>query len=1181
MSASALPPEARSADHSVSATPQLTPQQPKPEPSPAPPNRSPPLSRSRKCSSANHTARGQSISLARRAAAVAKKKREHARAQFERQGLGTGIDNVLRNYVSANASTRPNVSQNKSRRHKRIKWTEGEVQALRSGVQKHGEGRWAVILRENADRFHPVRISVDLKDKWRNLSKSNKISMPRPAPNAPTQSAPPPIAAAAPPSTSSLRPSARSTIASWSEPASTPVQSSQLHHKPAFRALPGIAASHQLHQQSPQANFISPKVSLPHVANQTPDVSSTRLVPRPHRSDNLPQFHYPSVSRALPDPFDGLQTSGASAVNINTSSQLGSHSATEPKVAALVNPQSVSALVRRSQDENHFTRHQDALRPTHARTSISVDVGIRQSHRPTGVMHHTPSSNSIPPARSQPYASVAQLYTPGSVVTTGSQQVVPGPVSRSYGIHHNGSTRAPKPSATPFSPSVVHHQPATQPLESETHHFRPVHEAKEPASDPHQTGQSLAHHEESNHGLGSRFRPYGPAVQRNLPRRDSNASRPLRLKPEVLPTHSGQEDSHSENPSKLRERDDVTSARIHSQNIIGQSDDNSMHHLRPIHSDNRFGQEPREELNTHIRVTAPEDRFVPDQHESGEELPHRRSSHSGSRFDRDDDEDVQDDLEHSSGNIHLGIDGQQQELVRTGEGEDIHNEDSMRHVEVPREVLDNDEEDPTEDDIDRRPHTDPNHPNLFHGSDDEDDDQLAPPHPFGLVNHEDPNDDVPRVDSQQQPVNALGLTDGQQENAMGLHVRIIEDTSSGDYGTDRNRDQISSTAEPDHEEDRPHFGSLARNESGKGSQCSDTVENDSHRNLVAKRKERVATNEYQHHSKDIQTGQTVVRSIGGARFGRHSQSDNCSSAHGSEQRSRDVGPAGRTVSALVGGSVNHVRHIIGGVSQLSSDARDGELNDESQDFSACAMQSNDSDLGPQKSQLGAEAHLDEAGEANESQRMMDGRAVSITTRPGSARSYGFIQRSHRDSRLFGRVHNAAGDMAEVSEELSPHSRDLSGNASGSDTSREIIPLVNPASTFQVTRIKSSVPGRDKPSNGSCYAFDRDQALGHSIYSGVGIGRVSDATEGRGVGGHQRYGDEGKEESEGRHRVEDVASVANLLNPDCLDQSTYANAHKRSHAMGVRRRGETEEGSRRNVIGRDEGPVKRAKTGNGG
>ncbi|CAM9272777.1 unnamed protein product [Chrysoparadoxa australica] len=52
----------------------------------------------------------------------------------------------------------------------RTKWTEEEEESLINGVKDHGVGAWATILSDRGDSFNN-RSSVDLKDKWRNLSK--------------------------------------------------------------------------------------------------------------------------------------------------------------------------------------------------------------------------------------------------------------------------------------------------------------------------------------------------------------------------------------------------------------------------------------------------------------------------------------------------------------------------------------------------------------------------------------------------------------------------------------------------------------------------------------------------------------------------------------------------------------------------------------------------------------------------------------------------------------------------------------------------------------------------------------------------------------------------------------------------------------------------------------------------
>jgi len=56
-------------------------------------------------------------------------------------------------------------------RRKRTPWSSSEEAALREGVSECGTGSWASILSRFADKFHPVRTSVDLRDKWRNLTR--------------------------------------------------------------------------------------------------------------------------------------------------------------------------------------------------------------------------------------------------------------------------------------------------------------------------------------------------------------------------------------------------------------------------------------------------------------------------------------------------------------------------------------------------------------------------------------------------------------------------------------------------------------------------------------------------------------------------------------------------------------------------------------------------------------------------------------------------------------------------------------------------------------------------------------------------------------------------------------------------------------------------------------------------
>eukprot|EP00658_Telonema_sp_P-2_P051654 TRINITY_DN39759_c0_g1_i1.p1 TRINITY_DN39759_c0_g1~~TRINITY_DN39759_c0_g1_i1.p1 ORF type:complete len:196 (+),score=52.93 TRINITY_DN39759_c0_g1_i1:53-589(+) len=52
-------------------------------------------------------------------------------------------------------------------------WTEAEIEELVQGIERCGEGKWALILETGAFPSH--RTQVHLKDKYRNLKKSGRI----------------------------------------------------------------------------------------------------------------------------------------------------------------------------------------------------------------------------------------------------------------------------------------------------------------------------------------------------------------------------------------------------------------------------------------------------------------------------------------------------------------------------------------------------------------------------------------------------------------------------------------------------------------------------------------------------------------------------------------------------------------------------------------------------------------------------------------------------------------------------------------------------------------------------------------------------------------------------------------------------------------------------------------------
>ncbi|KAI0567605.1 kinesin-like protein KLP2 isoform X1 [Gracilaria domingensis] len=65
--------------------------------------------------------------------------------------------------------TRSRKRARASTRRKTVRWSTREVDALLAGVRTYGVGKWARILR-HSPVFNGVRTSVDLKDKWRNLT---------------------------------------------------------------------------------------------------------------------------------------------------------------------------------------------------------------------------------------------------------------------------------------------------------------------------------------------------------------------------------------------------------------------------------------------------------------------------------------------------------------------------------------------------------------------------------------------------------------------------------------------------------------------------------------------------------------------------------------------------------------------------------------------------------------------------------------------------------------------------------------------------------------------------------------------------------------------------------------------------------------------------------------------------
>jgi len=88
----------------------------------------------------------------------------------QRSGRGGGGKSQSSSGKKNVASGENKKKKKKPQRRKRMFWTTCEESHLRLGVREFGLGKWAKILHKYAHVFKN-RTSVDLKDKWRNISK--------------------------------------------------------------------------------------------------------------------------------------------------------------------------------------------------------------------------------------------------------------------------------------------------------------------------------------------------------------------------------------------------------------------------------------------------------------------------------------------------------------------------------------------------------------------------------------------------------------------------------------------------------------------------------------------------------------------------------------------------------------------------------------------------------------------------------------------------------------------------------------------------------------------------------------------------------------------------------------------------------------------------------------------------
>eukprot|EP00178_Gracilaria_changii_P012391 TRINITY_DN350_c0_g1_i1.p1 TRINITY_DN350_c0_g1~~TRINITY_DN350_c0_g1_i1.p1 ORF type:complete len:1155 (+),score=182.31 TRINITY_DN350_c0_g1_i1:8400-11864(+) len=1138
MSASTIPPNARSNERPPSSS-QPSAQPIKPEHDSHQPPRLAQFVTSRKPPTTSHAARGESISLARRAAAVAKKKRERARAQFEQQGLGTSLDTVLREFVSANASTRPNVSQNKAKRQKRIKWTQQEVEALRLGVQKYGEGRWAVILRENANMFNPVRISVDLKDKWRNLSKTNKTSdKPRTRPAASDARQSVPITNANPlVPTSAVHPEPPLPIVLRSTAGLSIGQTARVSEKPSFPTLPAM----QVHPPQPPRSLLNPKPLAPDIVPPLADVRRTHNLQQTHHSENLPVFTYPQTNRSHPFqcPSDPVRSSALSGFRLHPSP--GTHKTHDVEsrptsmplrmeYRSLPTPSNVSLLVGNAPHDSVLRRSLEERTLPHGHHTF----GNRADHRTPEVMHHTRPLQPLPTSHSPhspQFDTVSPAYASSTLhVARERPSVIPATQSL-YGVNRDERLQPVRILGASISQGQCdRRQPVAQHVVTNSNHFRPI-----------QTSKGSNIYEQANESytvpgsdvpvqnLGSRFTRLGGREPRAEGQRDVHLPKLNRQAFEGVVQHHKAEASHPEQLEHRNLRGGEVGSRGHPRNNIGQSLDDDMQNLRSSNPETRFTHPQTEDDQDHyLRASGNDAQFGP--REGGADTHQRQNSpQSSSRFSQDDEDMNRNSLDPGGETIHMGVVDQQSALVQTGEC--IHNEDSMHHVEVPREVLDNDDDEADDEHI-SHPHTDPNEADLYHGNDD---DQLPSHHPFSVVNPEVEHsaDDEPRDEN-----HTLALSHTQQ--GMDLQVRLDEE-SQDCYVPERAR---SPSSDQERQHQGQNYSGFTRDEKIKSNQLGDVMESDRRGHLLIQRRDRDPSNG------SLRT-KSEINHPNNLRFSENQSPEN-STERGAFCGRDDEG-------------LHPDRQVITGLYDKDSDQLDSNTRGvagEIGEFPASGMHSNESELTRKGDfKVENEEHRGEVLETKDTRGMLENNAF-VNCRDGGRRGSALPRASNSALRL--RNSNEEDPVLELHNGSSCDGQNEHVNTSSSDSSREIISLVDRANTFKVKRIKASAQRLEMVINSHGAAERELQASlrsGHGVPIGCDKGLMQNKESEMRQGGDEDNSMAGEE----RHRVEAVASVANLLNPTSFDSGSHNkgyNPRKDGVGKGMRSHG---------LPGQDEAP----------
>lgn len=691
------------------------------------------------------------------------------------------------------------------------------------------------------------------------------------------------------------------------------------------------------------------------------------------------------------------------------------------------------------------------------------------------------------PAHSQRFEPTTRMYMSSDPnLASRSAHLSPFAMPRTYQIHREEDDQVHKTSSTAFDNSLDHHQRITRHTAStKTHHYHTtvqqhVHSnTRDISNDMHHIPAVT----ESNHDLNARYQRF-----LNSPRR----------------THIPR---HRQLPSFVEEQPS------HNRLETNRGDHDRTHHDQE--QDTRISSRRPSDLET--------SRFERDQDDDAA-LHHHRVTHTDTRFAQEEDDEKQ--LHQETAPMDLVIAVQPQELVRTGEG--IHNEDSIPHVEVPHEVLDNDVEDPSDDNIH---HANPHRHTLYPGNshvDDDEDDQLAPHHPFTpLVAHGDDHhsDAEGRHVGARQAVSSHAMPQtAHGDSGVDLHVPALTGVEHEDYDADRTHAQHSHLSEQEQPMNSQHFENVVDSEKTPRNQYHSIVHDAKHK--LPQIQVRRIDDDNLHVSNQASESTAFHANRSSHEF----------SANRTEYGARDeqsIETDNRNSLPLLARSVHHIRPLaIPSFNEKSSDEPHLESDRQSSrvlksdlEVDSCnGLQADGRDPLRYTEFREHVAQVDE-DDIHEAARIRVSKSVAVSV----GNHVGYVNQESSDCRSLSHAMNREEQPHVGEEKVVPHRLVVSrSNGASSDSSKEIIPLLNPSNSFRLTRIKATHQGREKIACNSL--FETENEVGITARSNEHM------EDERKEGGRKRKTMENKEFGDvgSSQRVEAVARVADLLNPDCLD-----------------------------------------------